>query len=192
MLLVRSSISRLLRTMAAQVSFILASRFQSCAFFHERTCARHPVGSSWNYGARWLSTLFFFILSPFSLPLIRLHRKSELPFVCNGESRKGEGARSTAREKKEWKRSRRRGRMGEGFGEWRGNKGRRREGRCRETAAHPSLFSRLLSLSPFFLSISFYFTLLRISFSLLPAAAFLTLNLFRASTIYLQASNKKK
>lgn len=131
--------------------------------------------------------LFFFILSPFSLPLIRLHRKSELPFVCNGESRKGEGARSAAREKKEWKRSRRRGRMRRVRRvAWEQRKATRRK--MQRIPASPLGFS----LSPFFLSISFYFTLLRVSFSLLPAAAFLTLNLFRASTIYLQASNKKK
>lgn len=133
---------------------------------------------------------FFFILSPFSLPLIRLHRKSELPFVCNGESRKGEGARSTAREKKEWKRSRRRGRMRRVRRvAWEQRKATRRKMQRDGSASQPLLSA---SLSPSFLSISFYFTLLRVSCSLLPAAAFLTLNLFRASTIYLQASNKKR
>lgn len=43
--------------------------------------------------------IFFLSLSlAFFFSLIRLHRKSELSFVCNGESRKGEGARSTALE----------------------------------------------------------------------------------------------
>jgi len=43
-------------------------------------------------------SLFYPLVLGLSFPLIRLHRKSELPFVCNGESRKGEGARSTASE----------------------------------------------------------------------------------------------
>lgn len=52
----------------------------------------------------FLFSLFFILFLSLSLPfffsllLIRLHRKSEFSFVCNGESRKGEGARSTALE----------------------------------------------------------------------------------------------
>lgn len=88
--------------------------------------------------------LFFFILSPFSLPLIRLHRKSELPFVCNGESRKGEGARSAAREKKEWKRSRRRGRMRRVWRvAWEQRKATRRKMQRDGSASQPLLLASL-------------------------------------------------
>lgn len=106
---------------------------------------------------------FFFIPPPFlSLSLIRLHRKSELPFVCNGESRKGEGARS-----REGGVERGVGGGGgrEGSGEWRGNKGRRREGRCRETAAHPA--ASPLGFSIFPLSLLCFYSL-SLSFSFPP------------------------
>lgn len=108
---------------------------------------------------------FFFILSPFSLPLIRLHRKSELPFVCNGESRKGEGARSAAREK-EWKRSRRRGRMRRVRRvAWEQRKATRRKMQRDGSASQP-LLSASLSL-PFFSpspSTSLYCVSLSLSF----------------------------
>lgn len=149
------------------MSFILASRFQSCAFFHERTCAKHPVGSSPGTMARDGFLLFFFIFYSlsFSLPLIRLHRKSELPFVCNGESRKGEGARSTAREKK-WKRSRRRGRTGRVRRvAWEQRKATRRK--MQRVSGASSLPSWLLSIFP----VSFYSALFSVSF--LPPPLFL-------------------
>lgn len=108
-------------------------------------------------------SFFFFFYSLSSLPLIRLHRKSELPFVCNGESRKGEGARSTAREKK-WKRSRRRGRTGRVRRvAWEQRKATRRK--MQRVSGASSLSSWLLSTFP----VSFYSALFSVSF--FPTAA---------------------
>lgn len=125
----------------------------------------------------------------FSFPLIRLHRKSELPFVCNGESRKGEGARSTAREgetkeREEEEEEEREDEKGPESGV--GTK----EGDDEEDAERRRI---QLSFPSTAVSLSFYSTLFSRSLSLSRhRCLFLTLDLFRTSTIYLRASNKKK
>jgi len=137
-------------------------------------------------------SLFFFILSlsvplslfpppptsslSLSLSLVRSHpliAKVRAPLcVCNGESRKGEEARSTAREE--------------------GDEGRERWW-WRPSA--PSL-PPLLSLSLFLLSVSSHLLCSGPLFFPAPCSRpfprYRLLDLFRASTIYLGASNKTK
>lgn len=168
--------------------------FKPCVFY-ERTCAKHP-GSSWNYSERCLSALFFILSLGLSLSflflLIRLHRKSELPFVCNGESRKGEGARSTASEEGEEKEKEEEAEERGGMRRvwrvaWEQRKATRRKMQRDGTSIAPFL-GPPLSLA---YSVSPYFTLcLLLRFP--PPFPFLISDLFRASTIYLQTSNKKK
>lgn len=134
--------------------------------------------------------LSFFCILSLSLSLLSAYTESPSSPLCvtvNHERARGPGR---PRER------RRSGRGGggeggrEGSGEWRGNKGRRREGRCRETAAQPRLPTPLYLPSISFSSLLYSLSL---SFSFpSPSRSFLTLDLFRASTIYLQASNKKK
>lgn len=137
-----------------------------------------------------LSFFYPFVLGlSFSLSLIRLHRKSELPFVCNGESRKGEGARSTASEEGE----------GEEEAEERGDeKGPEsgvgtKEGDEEEDAVRRRIYSSPISsrLFPLYFILSLFLSP-HPSFFVSRRCPFLILDLFRASTIYLRASNKKK